>query len=380
MTDTHTIEPNTKTRQRIRHKSKKFQKQYKLSRKIFRTGAFALWGLACLFSVYKSYQPDSNQFNAVRSYRLRREAEATPKTNEAATADSNGKKDPCEDEKAAWAKNPADQQIEEAYFDCLWYKTWSPKCKIANNTSQDYYKTHADDFDLKALDQSEWLYDEKDNTGYKRGSTQLADMCCIGEQRKHSLHNGPIDEFPKTNVFTHDEIKGGFWILHLLCSLYMFAALAIVCDDYFVPALERLSEELSLSEDVAGATFMAAGSSAPELFTSVIGVFVAKSDIGIGTIVGSAVFNILVIIGACGLFVEGDIPLSWWPLFRDSMFYLVTIVCLLIVIYPEFDDTKCQIGSNYQFVPIDPKNTDAKCNENVYAQLSVPEDRIAFKV
>lgn len=44
---------------------------------------------------------------------------------------------------------------------------------------------------------------------------------------------------------------------------------------------------------------MAAGGSAPELFTSIIGVFIAKSDVGIGTIVGSAVFNILFVISVC---------------------------------------------------------------------------------
>ena len=63
------------------------------------------------------------------------------------------------------------------------------------------------------------------------------------------------------------------------------AAIAIICDDFFVPSLEAISERLDLSEDVAGATFMAAGSSAPELFTSVVGVGV-DSDVGIGTIVG----------------------------------------------------------------------------------------------
>uniref|UniRef100_A0A3B3DTG2 Sodium/calcium exchanger membrane region domain-containing protein n=1 Tax=Oryzias melastigma TaxID=30732 RepID=A0A3B3DTG2_ORYME len=82
----------------------------------------------------------------------------------------------------------------------------------------------------------------------------------------------------------------------------MFYALAIVCDVYFVPSLEKVSENLQLSQDVAGATFMAAGSSAPELFTSLIGVFITKGDVGVGTIVGSAVFNILVIIGLCGIF------------------------------------------------------------------------------
>ena len=59
----------------------------------------------------------------------------------------------------------------------------------------------------------------------------------------------------------------------------------MVCDDFFVPALEVISEQLKLSEDVAGATFMAAGSSAPELFTSLMGV-AQETDVGIGTIVG----------------------------------------------------------------------------------------------
>ena len=65
----------------------------------------------------------------------------------------------------------------------------------------------------------------------------------------------------------------------------VFSALAIICDDFFVPSLEAISEKLHLSEDVAGATFMAAGSSAPELFTSVAGVAV-ETDVGVGTIVG----------------------------------------------------------------------------------------------
>jgi len=61
--------------------------------------------------------------------------------------------------------------------------------------------------------------------------------------------------------------------------------MAVVCDDFFVPALEIISEKMKLTEDVAGATFMAAGSSAPELFTSVAGV-AQESDVGVGTIVG----------------------------------------------------------------------------------------------
>ncbi|XP_034037508.1 sodium/potassium/calcium exchanger 3-like [Thalassophryne amazonica] len=143
-----------------------------------------------------------------------------------------------------------------------------------------------------------------------------------------------IHEFPE-DIFTLQQRRQGAVLLHALCAIYMFHALAIVCDVYFVPSLEKVSQNLQLSEDVAGATFMAAGSSAPELFTSLIGVFITKGDVGVGTIVGSAVFNVLVIIGICGIFAGQPITLSWWPLFRDSVFYILSIVVLILVIYDE---------------------------------------------
>ncbi|XP_018546835.1 sodium/potassium/calcium exchanger 3 isoform X2 [Lates calcarifer] len=141
-----------------------------------------------------------------------------------------------------------------------------------------------------------------------------------------------IHEFPE-DIFTKEQRKKGAVFLHALCAIYMFYALAIVCDDYFVPSLEKISENLQLSEDVAGATFMAAGSSAPELFTSLIGVFITKGDVGVGTIVGSAVFNILVIIGLSGIFAGQTVALTWWSLFRDSSYYILSVLTLIMVIY-----------------------------------------------
>ena len=80
------------------------------------------------------------------------------------------------------------------------------------------------------------------------------------------------------------------------------------------PPRTVLIKRFQMTEDVAGATLMAAGGSAPEFFTSLIGkfknssfdlflgVFVSQSDVGIGTIVGSAVFNVLFVIGMCAIF------------------------------------------------------------------------------
>eukprot|EP00586_Coscinodiscus_wailesii_P001148 CAMPEP_0172484916 /NCGR_PEP_ID=MMETSP1066-20121228/12589_1 /TAXON_ID=671091 /ORGANISM="Coscinodiscus wailesii, Strain CCMP2513" /LENGTH=672 /DNA_ID=CAMNT_0013249747 /DNA_START=182 /DNA_END=2200 /DNA_ORIENTATION=+ len=105
--------------------------------------------------------------------------------------------------------------------------------------------------------------------------------------------------------------------------LYMFLALAVVCDEFFVPSLEEMSSErhMNLTMDVAGATLMAAGGSAPELFTSIFGTF-QESAIGFGTIVGSAVFNVLFVIAMCSFLSKEVLTLTWWPLARDCTYYV----------------------------------------------------------
>jgi len=133
-------------------------------------------------------------------------------------------------------------------------------------------------------------------------------------------------------------IENGGWVAHALGILYMFLGIAIVCDDYFVASLEAISEKMGLSEDVAGATFMAAGSSAPELFSSTMSLVSpnATNDIGISTIVGSAVFNILIIIAATALCSEGELKLDWKPVTRDCTFYAAAIVGIIFI----FEDGK----------------------------------------
>ncbi|XP_062240482.1 sodium/potassium/calcium exchanger 2-like isoform X2 [Platichthys flesus] len=132
------------------------------------------------------------------------------------------------------------------------------------------------------------------------------------------------------DAFTLEQRRQGAVAFHMFGMIYMFIALAIVCDEFFVPALTVITEKLTISDDVAGATFMAAGGSAPELFTSIIGVFISHSNVGIGTIVGSAVFNILFVIGMCAIFSKEILNLTWWPLFRDVSFYILDLILLII--------------------------------------------------
>ena len=68
-------------------------------------------------------------------------------------------------------------------------------------------------------------------------------------------------------------------------SVYL---LAVLTDSFFIVSLDEISSRLKLPSDVAGATLMAVGSSAPELAIALIALLRpgGHSDVGIGTIVG----------------------------------------------------------------------------------------------
>ncbi|XP_038109140.1 sodium/potassium/calcium exchanger Nckx30C isoform X2 [Culex quinquefasciatus] len=173
---------------------------------------------------------------------------------------------------------------------------------------------------VNAVDSLDASYYDQNSTGSTLLSTNGTNTSIVVAQKD------PL--FP-ADLFTLEQRRNGAVILHILGVIYMFVALAIVCDEFFVPSLDVIIEKLGITDDVAGATFMAAGGSAPELFTSVIGVFVSFDDVGIGTIVGSAVFNILFVIGMCALFSKTLLTLTWWPLFRDCTFYSVSLLTLI---------------------------------------------------
>lgn len=119
------------------------------------------------------------------------------------------------------------------------------------------------------------------------------------------------------------------YIIALIISFYL---LAEVSDKYFVVSLDVISKRMKMSHDMAGATLMAIGSSAPELFVSFIALFRPgdHGNIGIGTIVGSALFNLLVIVGAAGI-VKNTV-LAWQPVVRDILFYVIAIFALFYVL------------------------------------------------
>ena len=118
-------------------------------------------------------------------------------------------------------------------------------------------------------------------------------------------------------------------VLSALAMLLSFILLARIVDKFFVVSLDRISHDLKLSSDAAGATLMAVGSSAPELFVALFSVLKPGNHeaIGIGSIVGSALFNLLGIVGMVALLKKS--LLTWQPVVRDILFYFIAVGLLL---------------------------------------------------
>ena len=74
-------------------------------------------------------------------------------------------------------------------------------------------------------------------------------------------------------------------------------ALLVAGSNIFVDAASKVAYALGLSEGVVGLTIVAGGTSLPELATSVVAAHKGQSAIAIGNVIGSNVFNILLILG-----------------------------------------------------------------------------------
>ncbi len=79
------------------------------------------------------------------------------------------------------------------------------------------------------------------------------------------------------------------------------------------------AQRLGVSQKIIGLTIVAAGTSLPELVTSLVAAFKKNSDIAIGNVIGSNIFNLLFILSISG-FIS---PLSYNPNFNTDLFILL---------------------------------------------------------
>ncbi len=90
-----------------------------------------------------------------------------------------------------------------------------------------------------------------------------------------------------------------------------------------------LAKEFGLSEKIIGLTVIAIGTSLPELITSVIAIRKGHTDIGVGNIIGSNIYNILMIMGVGaalgGVMVGADVYVDYAIMIAFSLSLLVAL-------------------------------------------------------
>jgi K+-dependent Na+/Ca+ exchanger-like protein len=121
-----------------------------------------------------------------------------------------------------------------------------------------------------------------------------------------------------------------YLILYFILFTYTFVCCAILTEDYFVPALEKVAKKWNISPDVAGATLMAVGSSAPEISVNILDTIFGEADLGLDSVIGSSLFNICIITSASAFAAPSAMALNPKPFMRDFFFYLLA-VCLLYI-------------------------------------------------
>jgi cation:H+ antiporter len=120
----------------------------------------------------------------------------------------------------------------------------------------------------------------------------------------------------------------------LVSSLFYIAgglALLIVGSRWLVDGAIAIARSFGISEMVIGLTIVAAGTSLPELATSVVASIRGERDIAVGNVVGSNIFNILAVMGLSGAVSPMGLPVSPAILSFDiPVMIAVAIACLPI--------------------------------------------------
>jgi len=118
------------------------------------------------------------------------------------------------------------------------------------------------------------------------------------------------------------------WPVDLLLVAGGLGALALG-SRWLVDGAVVFAESLGVSEMVIGLTIVAAGTSLPEVATSVIASIRGERDIAVGNVVGSNIFNILAVLGIGGLFAKNGVAISETAIAIDiPVMVAVAAICL----------------------------------------------------
>ena len=127
------------------------------------------------------------------------------------------------------------------------------------------------------------------------------------------------------------ELEEGDKLWKLLIMLVLGMAAIVAGSQFTVDGASNIAKTLGVSDRIIGLTIVAIGTSLPELVTSVSASLKGKTDIAIGNVIGSNIFNILFVLGTAGLVSPSVIPFD--PNFiTDGIISIAAIVAFMLFI------------------------------------------------
>jgi cation:H+ antiporter len=110
-------------------------------------------------------------------------------------------------------------------------------------------------------------------------------------------------------------------------------ALLVLGSNWLVRSAVEIAAMLGVTSLVIGLTVVAAGTSMPEVVTSIIAGLRGQRDIAVGNVIGSNIFNLLAVLGFTGVVVPGGIPVSASAIGVDiPIMVAVALLCLPIFV------------------------------------------------
>jgi cation:H+ antiporter len=120
-----------------------------------------------------------------------------------------------------------------------------------------------------------------------------------------------------------------FYVVIILFS----SAVIFFISRTFATSSSNIGEYLNLPKSVKGATFDAIAGSLPELLVALFAVIVFREfEVGVGTVAGSALFNLLVIPGLSILVAPVVFKVGNDVINRDALFYVISVFILLVLV------------------------------------------------
>ena len=142
----------------------------------------------------------------------------------------------------------------------------------------------------------------------------------LKSRKEESESKNELEEAKDISVF-----KSVFYLISGILLLKFGA-------DFLVDGAIDIAKKFNISERIIGVTIIAIGTSIPELVTSIVAAFRKEVDLAVGNIIGSNIFNLLLVLGATALLrditlVDSKIILDYGVMIMVTVF--LGILCVL---------------------------------------------------